>query len=85
MIAWNMNNCMAKCMENRIDIIDYMVGLVHEFAKSNELTDYQSFGYMWRYGAVQDIIDNYAAAHTLTYDDVCQTISKICKSRGGKI
>lgn len=72
-------------MGNRIDIIDYMVGLVNEFVQRHELTDSQSFGYMWRYGAVQDIIDNYDAAHTLPYDDVCQTISKICKSRGGKI
>ena len=74
---------MDKSTVNTADLLDYAIMLVHEYAEAHGLTDAQAFRYMWRYRAIQDILDAYSAAHTLPTDDVCDTISRICRSRGG--
>lgn len=66
-------------------IADFMVAFVSEFAKTYHLTEPQAFRYLQHYGAINDIIACYDAAHTLSLEDVCQTAADICKSRGGEL
>jgi len=67
------------------DVAEYMVALVSEFASRHGLSEIQSFSYMYRYGAIDGIIDCYAAAHTLSFDDVCEMVGGICRRNGGRI
>lgn len=66
-------------------IADYMVAFVSEFAKNHNLNPQQAFRYLWNYGAIKDISACYDAAHTLSFEDVCNTATKICRSRGGRL
>ena len=74
---------MDKSTVKTADILDYVIMLVNAYAVTHGLTDAQAFKYMWRYGAIQEIMNAYDAAHTLPFDDVCETVSRICQSRGG--
>ena len=74
---------MEKSTVKIADVLDYAIMLVNEYAAAHGLTDAQAFKYRWRYGAFQEIMDAYDAAHTLPFDDVCETVSRICQSRGG--
>ena len=77
---------MAETTQYKIeDVAEYMVALVNEFGKRHTLSDEQAFSYMYRYGAIDDIVSCYGAAHTLSFDDVCQMVENICRRKGGKI
>lgn len=72
-------------MVNVKDVAEYMVAFVNEFGQRHGLSNAQAFRYLWRYHAITNISNCYEAAHTLTFDDVCQTATDICHSRGGEL
>ncbi len=73
---------------NRKDIkdkIEYVVCCVGAFAGRFGISNAESYSYLRRFGAIDFLIDCYAAEHTLSIDDAVEDIKSICLQKGGNV
>ena len=59
--------------------------LISEFAKRFALTPRQAYRYISRYGGIQLIEKHYGIMHTLTFDDVVDSLASYCANQGGAL
>lgn len=65
--------------------IKYTVACVNEFAKSKNLTQKQSFTYLYEHKAMDFLVEFYDVEHTLSFEDVIQDLTMISQKNGGMI
>jgi len=65
------------------DIIEFIIVIVGEFAKRHKMSDVLAFRYLDQFAAISYLKNNYGIAHTLPFDDVIDSLSTYCKTRGG--
>ncbi len=64
--------------------INYTVACVNEFADKYRISAKDAFSYLYEYGGIAFIKDNYDIEHTLSFDDAIDDLALICKKNGGK-
>lgn len=67
------------------EVVEYIVTVVTEFAKRNELTLKESSNYLLRFKGIDFLEQCYAAEHTLSVNDWVEDVTAICKRNGGGI
>ncbi|MBQ7543166.1 MAG: DUF3791 domain-containing protein [Clostridia bacterium] len=63
--------------------INYVIALVNEFAARHNLSKKQAFQYMYDYKAIEFIKEFYDIEHTLSFDEVVEDCTRICRNNGG--
>ena len=66
-----------------IDKIEYTIMLVKLFAAQYQLTPVQAYRYISRFDGMAFIERNYGIMHTLSFQDMVQSVSDYCKRQGG--
>ena len=67
------------------DKIDYIVMLISEFAKRNNITQRQAYSYISRFKGFELCDRHYGIMHTLSLDDNVNSLSLYCRKNGGTI
>ena len=74
-----------RYMYSSRDIIEFIIVIVGEFAKRHEMSDTLAFRYLDKFAAISYLKNNYGIAHTLPFNDVVDSLSIYCKTRGGTV
>lgn len=64
---------------------DYTVTCVSEFAARHGMTQKEAFQFLYKYGAIAFVKENYEIEHTLSYDDVMDDMLTICQQNRGTL
>ena len=67
------------------DKIDYIVMLIAEFAKRNNMTQQQAYNYISQFKGIDLCDRHYGIMHTLLLDDNLDSLSSYCRKNGGTI
>ena len=68
-----------------LDIIEYTIALVNEFAKRFGLSEADSFRYIDRYNGLKLIEQCYGIMHTLSVADSVDGMASYCRRHGGTL
>lgn len=75
-----------KAMSKRtLNIIEYTIALVNEFAKRFGLSEKESFRYIDRYQGMKLIEQCYDIMHTLSFADSVDGMASFCRRHGGTL
>lgn len=66
-----------------VDIIEYIIFMINEFAREFHLTEIQAYRYIKNHGGIDFIEGNYGIMHTLDDRDSLESIALFCKRNGG--
>ena len=70
-------------MSEEKKIISFMVVCVNEFAKKYNISAKEAFQYLFNYKGIEFLKENYEVEHTLSFDNVVEDISILCRRNGG--
>ncbi len=84
-MAVNTINRVAKASDTDVEVVEYIVMAISEFAKRHLLTIRESSNYLLRFKGIDFLERCYPAEHTLSLNDCIDDITAICKRNGGKI
>ena len=70
-------------MSEEKKIISFMVVCVNEFAKKYNISPKEAFQYLFNYKGIEFFKENYEVEHTLSFDNVVEDISILCRRNGG--
>lgn len=68
-----------------IDRIEYTIMLVKLFANQYQLTPVQAYRYISRFDGMAFIERNYSVMHTLSFQDMIQSLTDYCHKKGGRL
>lgn len=66
-------------------IVDYIVVCISEFASRYEMHMKDAYIYLTKYKGIEFLKEFYDVEHTLSFDDVMEDLSAICKKNGGMV
>lgn len=66
-----------------IDIVEYIIFIVDEFAVHFGLDEFQSYRYIKNHGGLEFIENNYGVMHTLDDNESVESVAIFCKKNGG--
>lgn len=67
----------------QINIINYMVVCINEFASRFNLSSKEAFDYLNKYNGISFLKDNYEIEHTLSFEDAIDDMILVCAKNGG--
>ena len=65
--------------------INYTVACVSEFAARFGMDQKRAFQYLYQYGAIRFIKENYEIEHTLSFEEAVEDMAIICRKNGGTL
>lgn len=65
--------------------LKYAVALLAEFARRFDMKDCQAYRYLKLHGGLDYLREYYDVLHTLTFDDVVESVAHFCQKSGGKL
>ncbi|MCL1794293.1 MAG: DUF3791 domain-containing protein [Oscillospiraceae bacterium] len=68
-----------------INIINWMVVCVNEFARQFSLDGKTAFKYLYNNGGIAFLKEHYEAEHTLSFDETVEDLQFVCKNNGGEL
>ena len=68
-----------------IDIIEYTIALINEFADKYGLSESASFKYIDDHDGLKLIKDHYGIMHTLSFADSVEGMASFCRRQGGTL
>lgn len=68
-----------------VDIIEYTIALINEFAKRYGLSESESFRYIDDHKGMSLIAQCYGIMHTLSFTDSVDGMAAFCRRQGGKL
>ena len=71
--------------KDRVDIIEYTIALINEFAKKFGLSEAEAFGYIDRCSGLKLIEECYGIMHTLSFADSVDGMASYCRKHGGTL
>jgi hypothetical protein len=75
---------MQTALQNRKKT-DYIVACVNEFARTKALPLKESYLYLQEFKGIQFLDEHYEIEHTLSFDDVIDDLSTVCRNNEGAI
>lgn len=67
----------------QINIVNYIVVCINEFASRFSLSSKEAFDYLNNYNGISFLKENYEIEHTLSIDDAIDDMIVVCKNNGG--
>ena len=71
----------SKKIDKRL--IGFVVAVIHEFAKANNLTVREASNYLNRFRGLEFLTEHYEAEHLLSLEDSVEDLTHICYNNGG--
>ena len=71
--------------KDRVNIIEYTIALINEFAKKFGLSEAEAFGYIDRGNGMKLIEECYDIMHTLSFADGVAGMASYCRRHGGTL
>jgi len=68
-----------------INIINWLVVCVNEFAREYSLDVKTAFKYLYNFGGIDFLQEHYEIEHTLSFDETVEDLQIICRNNGGDI
>jgi len=68
-----------------MNIIEYLILIVSEFAKRNSISEAEAYAYLGNYGAIALCEKHYGVMHTLSVEENIDSIVEYCRRMGGKL
>lgn len=68
-----------------INIINYIVVCISEFAQRYQIHTKDAYLYLQKYRGIDFLVDCYDAEHTLSFDDTVDDLTKVCRRNGGAL
>ncbi|MDO4467824.1 MAG: DUF3791 domain-containing protein [Bacillota bacterium] len=65
--------------------INYTVACVNEFSKYYNMNQKDAFLYLFEFKGIQFLIEFYEVEHLLSFDNVIEDLTIICKNNGGDL
>jgi hypothetical protein len=62
---------------------DYIVACVNEFARNKSISLKDSYLYLHTFKGIQFLNEHYEIEHTLSFDDVVEDLSTVCRKNEG--
>lgn len=69
--------------EIQINIINYIVICVSDFADRFGVSSKAAYEYLSNYGGIKFLLEHYEAEHTLSLDEAIDDLELICRNNGG--
>ena len=66
-------------------VIGYIIAVISEFAKANNMTIREASNYLNRYKGLEFLTEHYEAEHLLSLDDCVQDLVRVCHNNGGGV
>ena len=76
-------SCLNTYMYSVKDIAEYIVVLIHAFARRFSMSEAQAYRYLRQYGAIKVAHDFYDVMHTQPFDDMVESLASYCRRKGG--
>ncbi|MBD5288256.1 MAG: DUF3791 domain-containing protein [Bacteroides sp.] len=67
------------------NIIEYIVGVVSEFASRYNLSDSQAYRYLNFHKGIKFLEENYGIIHTFDFEEAVDSVTLFCRRSGGKL
>lgn len=85
--ALNLSASIKLVRSNKSDkrVIGYIVAVISEFARANNMTIREASNYLNRYRGLDFLTEHYEAEHLLSIEDSVQDLVKVCYNNGGGI
>ena len=71
--------------KDRVDIIEYTIALINEFARKFGLSESEAFNYIDRCNGMKLIEECYGIMHTLSFADSVDGMAAYCRKHGGTL
>ena len=71
--------------KQQINLINYMVVCINEFASRFNLSSNEAFKYLSNFKGIDFLSANYEIEHTLSIDEAIDDLVLICKNNGGHL
>ena len=68
---------------NVMNIIEYIVLIVSEFASRSGISEADAYAYLENYGALALCEKHYGVMHTLSIEDNIESLAEYCRRKGG--
>lgn len=68
-----------------MNIIEYLVLIVSEFASHKKISEAEAYAYLGGYGALALCEKHYGVMHTLSVEEIIESLSEYCQRKGGKL
>ena len=72
-------------MTMKMNIIEYLVLIVSEFAKYKKISEAEAYAYLGGYGALALCERHYGIMHTLSVEENIESLSEYCRRKGGNL
>lgn len=66
-----------------INILNYIIVCISEFASQHEMHMRDAYIYLSQYKGIEFLKEFYDVEHTLSFDDVVNDLTVICRKNGG--
>lgn len=63
----------------------FVVACVNDFANKHNLSVKEAFQYLFQYGGVRFLKENYEIEHTLSWNMIMEDLQMFCSQNGGNI
>lgn len=70
-------------VKEEINLLDYIVVCISEFACKYEITIRDAYLYLSRNKGIEFLKEFYDVEHTLSFDEVLDDLTAICRKNGG--
>lgn len=71
--------------KSTLDLINYIIALVTEFAKAHNIHTQEAYLYLNRFNGLDFIEEFYDVEHTLPFDHVVEDVTIYCNRMGGHL
>lgn len=68
-----------------MDVVHYIVVCIGDFANRNEMHMRDAYIYLNRYKGIEFLKEFYDVEHTLSFEDVLDDLTAICRQNGGSV
>ncbi len=68
-----------------LNILQYTVALIAEFAQYYGISQRQALNYIVRFKGMEHLNECYNVLHTFSFEDSIEAISMVCRHNGGKL
>ena len=68
---------------DEINILDYIVVCISEFATRYEMHMREAYLYLTKYKGIEFLKEFYDVEHTLSFDEAIDDVAAICRRNGG--
>lgn len=68
-----------------INILQYSVALIAEFAQHFNISQRQALNYLVRFKGMEHLQEYYNVLHTFSFEDTIDSLTKVCRNNGGRL